>query len=463
MSDYGIKEDKIQFISGSAYLFASGTLSDHITAISASVPNIVAISCSDNFNNKLTKLTTQNAYGIITITSGSKLNSSTPNTRLVLRYTSASFTGIDSSGNETILSSPLSNTNSGLLFSSSLNTRDIIVDIPVLNNDDAFAIAYKTVNSLQSLGSQATLFSASLIDDGSSMLNLSSSLGNNMNIGTTFKIRSASSEGTTVGRFKITSLNSGSVTTPDFSGTEVQVGGMQIGSSFMVGGGSGSQTFDYNIIQEGSGKTNQPFFEGNFKTGSSALGVKLDPLDKTSGIITGSGAAKLYLSGSGKIGIGTTNPTVDIEIVSDEIKFKKKSEEVGIKMNDEGNFESFASKTAGAATGSELILKFTRDNDIIGNPGDVLGSIRWVSPVGTLDERQAGESAFIKSTIVGSQEEGVISNLIFGVAAVVEDGPTEIIRIRPGGTVDITGSLNVTGEITSVGESSLTTINGGSF
>ena len=84
MPDYGILRDELDIISGSIFLFASGTLSNDITAISSSIPQIVAISCSNNNNNKLTKLTTQNAYGIITVTSGS--SDIEKDTKLVLRY-----------------------------------------------------------------------------------------------------------------------------------------------------------------------------------------------------------------------------------------------------------------------------------------------------------------------------------------------------------------------------------------
>ena len=86
MPDYGIIKDEIELISGSMFLFASGTLSDNTTAISASVPQIVAISCSANSHNRLTKLTTQQAYGVITITSGS--SNLEQDTKLVLRYLS---------------------------------------------------------------------------------------------------------------------------------------------------------------------------------------------------------------------------------------------------------------------------------------------------------------------------------------------------------------------------------------
>ena len=80
MPDYGKKTDHIEIRSGSLFLFKSGSLTDPTTAISASVPQIVAITCSSNFNNRLTKLTTQKAFGVITITSGSsKIENDTKN------------------------------------------------------------------------------------------------------------------------------------------------------------------------------------------------------------------------------------------------------------------------------------------------------------------------------------------------------------------------------------------------
>ena len=71
MTDYGLHYDKYQVISGSAYLFRSGAIADSSTAISGSTPQIIAITCSANYNNRLTKLTAINANATITITSGS--------------------------------------------------------------------------------------------------------------------------------------------------------------------------------------------------------------------------------------------------------------------------------------------------------------------------------------------------------------------------------------------------------
>ena len=66
------------------------------TAISASVPQILAITCSSNFNNRLTKLTTLNAFGIITLNSGSI--SAEDDRRLILRYIDSSSFASDAPG-----------------------------------------------------------------------------------------------------------------------------------------------------------------------------------------------------------------------------------------------------------------------------------------------------------------------------------------------------------------------------
>ena len=128
MPDYGITEDTYQIISGSAYLFSSGALSDSTTAISASTPQILAITCSSNLNNRLTPPNNTSSYSIINLDSGSQ----SPQ-RLVLRYISGSY---NSDG--TILSK----TPDKLLYNST-GPKDLYVNIPLLNNDDSLAVAYK--------------------------------------------------------------------------------------------------------------------------------------------------------------------------------------------------------------------------------------------------------------------------------------------------------------------------------
>ena len=181
MPDYGKKTDHIEIRSGSLFLFKSGSLTDPTTAISASVPQIVAITCSSNFNNRLTKLTTQKAFGVITITSGSSKIEN--DTKLVLRYVN------NKNDDERVFSSS-KDTLDHLLGGVGVNIR--YVNIPINNNDDSYLVALKTINAFSESIGLDTVFSASIVDDTSN-INPSSSLGVNMAIGSSFVIRNSAS------------------------------------------------------------------------------------------------------------------------------------------------------------------------------------------------------------------------------------------------------------------------------
>ena len=382
MPDYGIKEDVFEEISGSIYLFRSGALSNTETAISASIPQIIAITCSSNLNNRLTPPNNTSSYSIISLDSGSQSSQ-----RLVFRFISGSY-----NDDGTILS----NTPDKLLYKST-GPKDIYINVPLLNNDDSLAVAYKTVNSLTKAGGYGIFYSASLVpighDDvgftgigsieiendfivgsypgGTGLNHYPSSLGINQAIGSTFRIRAGDGIGdlsigsnfiideyATVGKFLLTNLKSGSVSTADFSGSMVEVGGMMIGSSFKIGGST--QLFTYNVVQTGSGTTNQPFYEGDKIISNASIGLTLDPDDKSSGVITGSEDAKLYMSSSGKLGFNTTNPKTDFDVRADKFRFQTKAVSKGIQIDNEGNLESFNNELTSATTGSEVILSYSR-------------------------------------------------------------------------------------------------------
>jgi hypothetical protein len=399
MSTFGLSQDDIRLISGGLFLFKSGSGTDHTTAISASVPQILAITCSSNYNNRLTKLTTLNAYAIITVTSGS---STEKDTKLVLRYVSSS--------NQT-----------NLIYSSSLDTLDHLlggvntniryIDIPLNNNDDSYLVAAKTVNAFSSSIGINTFFSTSFINDSSAYsASLSSSLGINMTIGSSFKIRnSASLQNGVEGKFLIYSLNSGSVANPDFTGTQAQIGEMEVGDTFKVGGNN--PVFSYNIIQSGSGGTNQSYYPGNPQTSSATLGIKLDT-DKESAIFESPTANSFF------------------------------------KLNNEGNIETTIRSTAGASTGSELILKASRDDDARLQEGDLIGQVRWISTADITDERKGAEAASIAAVTRDADGDGVIADLIFKTAASVGEPAQERLKIDTSGITHITGSVNIDGTLT---------------
>jgi len=504
--DYGLKYDKQEVISGNIFLFRSETLADSSTAISASSNQIIAVTCSANFNNRLTKLTSVNANATITITSGSSDKENLQNdTKLILRYYSGSKLPTDRivSSSESTLDHLLGGIGTNVSF----------IDIPLLNDDDSFTVAYKTVRALTASVGHNRTFKAALIDDGSTF-QPSSSLGENMTIGSSFRIRSAPTYTlpndyllSSSGFFTITSLNSGSVATPDFSGTEVQVDGMQVGTSLMIGGGSGSHAFAHNLIQTGSGFLNQVFFEGFPIPRSSSIGLTLDPEDKTSGLITGSGEAKLYLSSSGRVGINTVDPITDVDIRANEFQVQRTQERRGLRINPEGNIESFDKTAETAATGSEFILNYSRgvtitkvlleefDNRAVAydddaaavdafnnfsvkeqnrilqlaeasgfitppSVGDTIGSIRWVTESGSADKlgkRSAGEQANIKAVVNTVGDTGVSSDLVFGLASQT-GGAAQVMVLDGSGVHQLTGSIIVTGDIqaTSLNVTSIT-------
>ena len=136
MADYGLKFDKHEVIEGSSFYFRSGSITDSTTAISSSIAQVIAITCSANYNNRLTKLTTINANATITITSGSKNISNLQNdNKLILRYFSGSKIPKE------LVPVDQKSTIDHLL--AGIETNVIYVDIPLLNNDDSFTVAYK--------------------------------------------------------------------------------------------------------------------------------------------------------------------------------------------------------------------------------------------------------------------------------------------------------------------------------
>jgi hypothetical protein len=375
MPNYGTLKDEFKVISGSIYLFPSGSLNNAKTALSASIPQILSITCSSNDNNLLTPPNNTSSYSIITLD-----NSNNPQ-RLILRYILGSYNN---------KGQIISKTPTKYLYKTT-GVKDRFVDVPISKNDDSLVVAYKTVNSLSKTGGFNLLYSASLVSistgigsvavdndfiidqypGGSGLTSLSSSLGINSKIGSSFSVRAGDGIGDlsigdnfiiekykNVGKFLFYNFSSGSVGTVDFSGSMVQVGGMRVGSSFKIGGST--QLFSYNVVQEGSGSKNQPYYKGDKSISSASIAIILDPSDKQSGIITGSGAAKFYFSGSGQVGMGTTNPQTDFDIAADRFQIRSKRDSKGIFVNEEGNMESFNKTTEGAATGSEFIMSYAR-------------------------------------------------------------------------------------------------------
>tara|TARA_R110001632_G_scaffold56048_2_gene137129 strand:+ start:2278 stop:3351 length:1074 start_codon:yes stop_codon:yes gene_type:complete len=216
------------------------------------------------------------------------------------------------------------------------------------------------------------------------------------------------------------------------------------------------------------------------------------------------------MSSSGQLGFGTTDPLTAFDVRADDFQIQKTGKRQGIKVNKEGNLESFNSETSAAATGSEFILSYTRggagavtseglqsilgvdvreisdaggaaaffeklrprDQDKIlfllekkggyidkSNIGDVLGSIRWVSTSGSTDtfnSRTSGEAATIQATVNASNRYGTSADLHFKITdRAALEGASEDLGTAgaPKTALLLDGNFNheMTGSLTSTG------------
>jgi hypothetical protein len=243
--------------------------------------------------------------------------------------------------------------------------------------------------------------------------------------------------------FTITNLHGGAVNAPD---------------------STNARTITASIVTSGSGNFGVGELIGTPDTGSASSFLAIDPVDPTSFVMSGSGTTKLYFSGSGKIGLGTTNPERDFDIRSDDFGIRKKTVMAGIRMNSDGNFESFNNDTNAAATGSELIMKYSRgstnsdeddsdtdfsDADEV-QANDVLGSIRWVVDSGSIDERSGGEAARIQTVAANTQAAGggIIGEMHLQLAADAASAPSTILKLsRANNVSNFIGNISGSGNL----------------
>ena len=207
---------------------------------------------------------------------------------------------------------------------------------------------------------------------------------------------------------------------------------------------------------------------------------QLDPNDPKSFYISGSNtSASLYMSSSGRLGFGTTNPESEFDIRTDDFKIRKRGKASGIRMNEDGNLESFNNDTTSAATGSEVILKYTRGTSLsvpsgkrkedlrdadffkktIAQANDTLGSIRWVADSGSLDQRSAGEAGNIKMQVASADRTGVTGKLSINLAADPGAASQQLYLINGATQVHaFTGAATFSSNVTVAGEVQMATL-----
>jgi len=208
-------------------------------------------------------------------------------------------------------------------------------------------------------------------------------------------------------------------------------------------------------------------------------------------------------TGRPRIGFNTREPQTDFDVSAREVQFQRPGERKGLKINDEGNIESFDKSSASAATGSEFILNYSRGVTInaqtmvaagfgpfgageggdsqavilfnsfgtdkqnatleileslgfISPPqvGDTLGQIRWIAQSGSsndFDARTTGEAAAIVAKVSEGDASGVSADLIFSVAS-KEGASGQKMLLDSNGAHELTGSLSLGGNLVSTGD-----------
>jgi hypothetical protein len=187
-----------------------------------------------------------------------------------------------------------------------------------------------------------------------------------------------------------------------------------------------------------------------------------DVYGKNSFMITGSGLSKVYFSSSGKFGIGTTDPTDEVDIKADSFKVRSADGLREIEFDNSGYLKTKAYGKEAAKSGSELVMVYTSgsfEDEILPPVGSRLGQIRWTVESGSLagreledlevqeklnKEQRGGTAAKIFSDITAAETEGVVGNIVFAIPAEASLPPTEIMKLQDS-HVTVTGSLSVDG------------------
>ena len=203
----------------------------------------------------------------------------------------------------------------------------------------------------------------------------------------------------------------------------------------------------------------------------------------------------VFISQSGRIGFNTDKPQSEFDARVNEAQFQRPGARKGLKINEEGNIESFNKELASASTGSEFVLRYSRgstvneammeaatglsfDNDeaavaffnslrssdqneilqtaeelgfnALPSVGDTIGSIRFVAESGStaagsgFDDRVTGEAAAITAKVHSVDETGVRGDLIFKVADQTGAAVQRMV-LDSGDNHQLSGSLDVGG------------------
>tara|TARA_B110000879_G_scaffold211932_1_gene306200 strand:+ start:252 stop:1214 length:963 start_codon:yes stop_codon:yes gene_type:complete len=172
-------------------------------------------------------------------------------------------------------------------------------------------------------------------------------------------------------------------------------------------------------IVDASGSATFPSLTGSEYMGS----FQLDPNDPTSLYISGSGVGNLmYMSGSGKVGFGTTNPKTNFDIKADTFKVRSSDGRRELEFTNDGRLatKKYANQEVSESKGGEILLTYTPgtfENPKKAQIGETIGTISWVDESYNIINKydSSGSVAQITSTIKTATEEGVTGDIQFKI------------------------------------------------
>ena len=425
-------------------MYASGSTTFLTSTSQSSSPQILVVTCSADVGNNLATTASLSGFFTIPVFTGSAA-STRGEINVNIFYVTASIFDLVPGTTGSI-------TGAATYFEPESTTNPLVtnINVPVriLKNETAANVAIKTNNSITNSLNARSFISSSV---SASTLRIESTVSgaNNNNI-----VISASG----------------------FTYNYIQSGSFGDGSTYMYRPEAGSiveTSASFAILRD----TDPDDVKFERKLGSSTK-----PL--------------LFFSGSGKIGIGTLKPETDVDIRAESFQVQRLSERKGIKVNPEGNIESFDKNVATATTGSEYILKYSRgvttnlammqaiavnklglidlselirlgaenafnslssdlqlltlekaeESGFINPPqvGDTLGQLRWVAEsgsIGDFDQRGTGETAAIKAKVADVDNTGITSNLEFHISPSKTAAASSVLTLDGGFNHTITGSL----------------------
>ena len=188
-----------------------------------------------------------------------------------------------------------------------------------------------------------------------------------------------------------------------------------------------AEGFTINVIEAGSGTLNTVAGPGVAITDSASVHMFIDTDDTSSYIMSGSENAKIYLSGSGKLGIGTTDPKDDVDIKADTFKIRSQD---GSKETEFENgrlvTKKFGNKVATETTGSEVVLTYTPGtfgSPSVAQAGDILGTVTWEDL--SISDRVDRTAMRIQGRVeaVAADNSAIKGTMRFGIGASVAGDP----------------------------------------